>query len=163
LPAQASYTLPIPLWTAVAPLITLALVAAVHLIWGGAMPGWMILPAAGLLFATVFSAVHHAETIAHRLGVPYGAILLAVAVTIIEVALIVSILLGAPPGTSEIARDTVFAAIMIVLNGIVGLCLLTGGVRFHEQRFQPRGATAALGVLATVAVLALVLRQSPPF
>ncbi len=155
--ARSADKLAAPLWTAITPLITLAMVAAVHLIWDGAMPGWLILPAAALLLATVFSAVHHAETIAHKLGDPYGAILLAVAVTIIEVALIVSILLGAPPGTSEIARDTVFAAIMIVLNGIVGLCLLIGGVRFHEQGFQPRGATAALGVLATVAVLALVL------
>ncbi len=139
------------------PLVTLGFVAALHLVWGGRMPGLMILPAAGLLFAAVFAAVHHAETVAHRLGDPYGAILLAVAVTIIEVSLIVAVLLEAEPGTSEIARDTVFAAIMIVLNGIVGLCLLIGGVRFHEQGFQARGAVAALAVLATVAVLALVL------
>ncbi|TVQ37438.1 MAG: ionic transporter y4hA [Geminicoccaceae bacterium] len=122
-----------------------------------AIGGVLLVPAAALLFATVFAAVHHAETIAHRLGDPYGAILLAVAVTVIEVALIVSILLNAPPGTSEIARDTVFAAIMIVLNGIVGLCLLIGGLRFREQEFQPRGATGALAVLGTVVVLTLVL------
>jgi Ca2+:H+ antiporter len=146
-----------PLWTALVPALTLVFVGAVHLVWGGSMPGLLILPAAALLFATVFAAVHHAETVAHRLGDPYGAILLAVAVTIIEVALIVSILLNAEPGASEIARDTVFAAIMIVLNGIVGLCLLIGGVRHHEQGFQARSATAALGVLGTVAVLALVL------
>lgn len=156
-PARPLRRLPAPLWTALLPVLTLGFVAAVHLMWGGRVPGWLILPAAALLFATVFAAVHHAETVAHRLGDPYGAILLALAVTIIEVALIVAVLLEAPPGTSEIARDTVFAAIMIVLNGIVGLCLLIGGVRFHEQGFQARGATAALGVLATVAVLALVL------
>lgn len=156
-PARPPRRLAAQLWTVVAPLLTLGFVAMVHLVWGGRMPGLLILPAAALLFATVFAAVHHAETVAHRLGDPYGAILLAVAVTIIEVALIVAILLAAPPGTSEIARDTVFAAIMIVLNGIVGLCLLIGGVRFHAQGFQARGATAALGVLGTVAVLALVL------
>ncbi len=82
-----------------------------------------------LLFAAVFAAVHHAETVAHRLGDPLGAIVLALAVTIIEVSFIVSVLLCSPGEGSEIARDTVFAAIMIVLNGIVGLCLLIGGVR----------------------------------
>ncbi len=157
MPSQTSKPLPAPLWTALAPLLTLGFVAAVHVIWDGHLPGLLILPAVVLLLAAVFAAVHHAETAAHRLGDPYGAILLAVAVTIIEVALIVSVLLKAPPGTSEIARDTVFAAIMIVLNGIVGLCLLIGGVRHFEQGFQARGATGALGVLATVAVLALVL------
>lgn len=126
-------------------------------LWSGPVPGWFVPLAAILLFATVLAAVHHAETIAHRLGDPYGSILLAIAVTIIEVALIVSVLLKAPAGTSEIARDTVFAAIMIVLNGIVGLCLLIGGLFYREQAFIARGAVGALAVLATVAVLALVL------
>ena len=146
-----------PLWTILVPLGALVFVVAVMLALPGRVPGWLVPVAVPLLLATVFAAVHHAETIAHRLGDPYGAILLALAVTIIEVALIVSVLLSAPPGTSEIARDTVFAAIMIVLNGIVGLCLLVGGIRHHEQGFQARGATGALAVLGTVAVLALVL------
>lgn len=110
-----------------------------------------------LLLAAVFAAVHHAESVALRIGQPYGAILLAVAVTVIEVALIVSLLLDAPPESSSVARDTVFAALMIVLNGIVGLCLLVGGLRHREQSFQARGATASLGVLGTVATLALIL------
>ena len=146
-----------PLWTLLVPVGALGLVAVVLLALPGGLPGLLVPVAVPVLLATVFAAVHHAETIAHRLGDPYGAILLALAVTVIEVALIVSILLKAPPGTSEIARDTVFAAIMIVLNGIVGLCLLVGGVRHREQGFQARGAAGALAVLGTVAVLALVL------
>ncbi len=146
-----------PLWTLIVPVSAIVFVALVLLGLPGGVPGWLVPVAVPVLLATVFAAVHHAETIAHKLGDPYGAIVLAIAVTIIEVALIVSVLLNAPPGTSEIARDTVFAAIMIVLNGIVGLCLLVGGVRHREQGFQARGATGALAVLGTVAVLALVL------
>ena len=149
--------LPVPLWPALAPVFSLIVFAALTAFWSGPLPGPLVAFLAMLLFATVLAAVHHAETIAQRLGDPYGAILLAIAVTIIEVALIVSVLLSAPAGTSEIARDTVFAAIMIVLNGIVGLCLLVGGLRFREQEFVARGAVGALAVLATVAVLALVL------
>jgi Ca2+:H+ antiporter len=147
----------LPDWTIAAPAAALAFFALEALAFDGEAPGILIPVAVALLLAAVFAAVHHAETVAARLGDPYGSVLLAVAVTIIEVSLIVAILLEAPPGASTIARDTVFAAIMIVLNGIVGLCLLIGGLRYREQSFQARGATAALGVLGTVAVLALVL------
>lgn len=146
-----------PLWTVAVPLVALLGLVAEKTLLGGFVPLWLIPVAAGLLFATVFAAVHHAETVAHRIGEPFGAILLAVAVTVIEVSLIVSILLGTQAGESAIARDTVFAAIMITLNGIVGICLLAGGVRYHESGFQARAATSALGLLGTVAVLALVL------
>jgi len=149
--------LPAPLWSVLVPVLSLAGAAAFMVFWSAAVPGLLVPLLVVLLFATVLAAVHHAETIAKRLGDPYGAILLALAVTIIEAALIVSVLLNAPAGTSEIARDTVFAAIMIVLNGIVGLSLLIGGIRFREQEFIARGAVGALAVLATVAVLALVL------
>ncbi|MFO8003688.1 calcium:proton antiporter [Thioalkalivibrio sp.] len=149
--------LPAPLWSALVPVLSLAGAAAFMVFWSGPVPGLLVPLLAILLFATVLAAVHHAETIARRLGDPYGAILLALAVTIIEAALIVSVLLNATAGTSEIARDTVFAAIMIVLNGIVGLSLLIGGIRFREQEFIARGAVSALAVLATVSVLALVL------
>lgn len=146
-----------PLWTILAPLATLAFIA-VEMIWlTQPMAVWQMLPAAALLFATVFAAVHHAETIAHRVGQPFGSIVLALAVTVIEVSLIVSLLLSVPDGESTVARDTVFAALMIVLNGIVGLCLLVGGIRYHQQAVQAHSATAALGVLGTLAVLALVL------
>src|SRR3954471_2598565 len=94
-----------------------------------------VLPAvaAVVLVATVFSAVYHAEVVAHRVGEPFGTLILAVAVTVIEVALIVSIMVGGGPDKAGLARDTVFAAVMLVCNGIVGSCLLAGGVRHHEQ------------------------------
>jgi Ca2+:H+ antiporter len=126
--------------------------------------GWMLGPrgaieaAAGVaLVVTVFAAVYHAEIVAHRVGEPFGTIVLAVAVTVIEVALIVSMMLGSGPEKASLARDTVFAAVMIVCNGVVGLCLLAGGARHHEQGFQVTGASAALAVLAALTVLSLVL------
>lgn len=109
------------------------------------------------LVGTVFAAVYHAEVVAHRVGEPFGTLVLAVAVTVIEVALIVSVMVGAPEANSALARDTVFAAVMIVCNGIVGLSLLTGGVRHHEQGFQVKGASTALAVLATLTSLTLVV------
>ncbi len=146
-----------PLWTVLAPLATLAFIAAEIFLLPQPLAAWLRLPAAALLFASVFAAVHHAETIAHRVGQPFGSIILALAVTVIEVSLIVSLLLSSPEGESTVARDTVFSAIMIVLNGIVGLCLLIGGIKYHRQTVQLHSATAALSVLGTLAVLALVL------
>jgi Ca2+:H+ antiporter len=110
-----------------------------------------------VLLGTVFAAVYHAEVVAHRVGEPFGTLVLAVAVTIIEVALIVSMMVGASADKSGLARDTVFAAVMIVCNGIVGLCLLAGGARHREQGFQVEGASAALAVLAALTVLSLIL------
>src|SRR5215831_6479383 len=110
-----------------------------------------------ILMATVFAAVYHAEVIAHRLGEPFGTLVLAIAVTVIEVALIVSMMIAGGPEKSELARDTVFAAVMLVCNGIVGLCLLAGGVRHREQGFQLQGANAALAVLIALTALSLVL------
>jgi Ca2+:H+ antiporter len=109
-----------------------------------------------VLIGTVFAAVHHAEVVAHRIGEPFGTLVLAVAVTVIEVALIISIMAGSTD-KAGLARDTAFAAVMIVCNGIVGLCLLSGGVRHHEQGFQVQGASSALAVLAPLTVLTLVL------
>jgi Ca2+:H+ antiporter len=108
------------------------------------------------LFATVFAAVHHAEVVAHRVGEPFGTLVLAVAVTIIEVALIISVMAGGAD-KAGLARDTVFAAVMIVCNGIVGLCLLVGGLRHREQGFQLQGASAALVVLAALTTLTMIL------
>jgi Ca2+:H+ antiporter len=120
--------------------------------------GGLVDAAAGaVLVATVFAAVHHAEVVAHRTGEPFGTLILAVAVTIIEVALIVSVMVAAPAEKAALARDTVFAAVMIVCNGIVGLCLLWGGARHHEQGFQIHGASAALAVLAALTTLTLIL------
>ena len=110
-----------------------------------------------MLIAAVFAAVYHAEVVAHRVGEPFGTLILALAVTVIEVALIVSIMLGGGDDKSGLARDTVFAAVMIICNGLVGLCLLSGGIRHREQGFQLEGALAALAVLAALTVLTLVV------
>ena len=108
------------------------------------------------LIATVFAAVYHAEVVAHRVGEPFGSLVLALAVTIIEVALIVSVMITSGAEASGLARDTVFAAVMIVCNGIVGLCLLAGGVRHREQGFQLQGANAALSVLIALTTLTMI-------
>lgn len=110
-----------------------------------------------IVIAVVFAAVYHAEVVAHRVGEPYGTLVLAVAVTVIEVALIVSIVLEGGADKAGLARDTVFAAVMITCGGIVGLCLLAGGVRHHVQGFQFEGALAALAVLAALTVLTLIV------
>ncbi|MBV8849574.1 MAG: ionic transporter y4hA [Methylobacteriaceae bacterium] len=143
----------IPLWTWAFPFAA-AIVLAV--VWPSASGPLAI--AAGLaLVAAVFAGVHHAEEIAHQIGEPFGTLVLAIAVTIIEVGLIVSLMLGGGADKSALARDTVFAAVMIVCNGLVGLCLLSGGVRHHRQDFQVQGASAALAVLAALTTLSLVL------
>ncbi|MGQ0622657.1 MAG: calcium:proton antiporter [Panacagrimonas sp.] len=143
----------LPLWTIAAPAVCWLLLAGQLLDLG---PGYSFL--LGLaLFGGVLAAVHHAEVVAHRVGEPYGTLVLAVAVTVIEVALIVSLMLAGGPETAALARDTVFAAVMIILNGIVGLCLLMGGSRFGEQRFGLLGVNASLATLAAIVVLTLVL------
>ena len=108
--------------------------------------GGIFYAAAGVaLFGTVFAAVYHAEMVAHRVGEPFGTLILALAVTVIETALIVSVMIAAPAEKAGLARDTVFAAVMIVCNGIVGACLLWGGVRHHEQGFQAPGSERSPG------------------
>ncbi|MGB9043439.1 MAG: ionic transporter y4hA [Pseudolabrys sp.] len=109
-----------------------------------------------IMLGAVFAAVYHADVIAHRVGEPYGTLVLTLAVTVIEVALIESIVLT--PGSSPaLARDTVFAVIMIVCNGLVGVCVLWGGLRHHEQEFQASGASVYLSVLGALSILTLVL------
>jgi Ca2+:H+ antiporter len=109
-----------------------------------------------ILFGTVFAAVHHAEAIAERIGEPYGTLLLTLAVTIIEVALIATIMLGDKP-VPALARDTVFAVVMIVCNGLVGLCIFIGGLRYREQDFQVSGANLYLSVLFVLATITLIM------
>ena len=144
----------LPLWTWLVPAASWALL-------GGMWLGASGMAYTGLLtvsmLACVLTAVHHAEVIAHRLGEPYGTLLLAIAVTTIEVALIVSLMLSGGPATTALARDTVFAAVMIILNGIIGLCLLAGSSRHGEQSFGLKGVSASLATLAAIAVLTLVL------
>jgi Ca2+:H+ antiporter len=110
----------------------------------------------GIMLGAIFAAVHHADVIAHRTGEPYGTLVLTLAVTVIEVALIESIVLM-PNSSPALARDTVFAVIMIVCNGLVGLCILVGGLRHHEQEFQISGTGVYLIVLGALSVLTLVL------
>jgi Ca2+:H+ antiporter len=109
-----------------------------------------------ILFGTVFAAVHHAEVIAERVGEPYGTLLLTLAVTIIEVALITTIMIGDKPAP-ELARDTVFAVVMIVCNGLVGICIFIGGLRYREQGFQVSGANVYLSVLFALATITLIM------
>ncbi|MEO6276145.1 MAG: ionic transporter y4hA [Rhodoferax sp.] len=144
----------LPLWSMIAPLVGWLLMGGMWLGAGGAV--YTVLLTAGMM-ACVLAAVHHAEVIAHRLGEPYGTLVLAVAVTTIEVALIVSLMLSGGPSTTALARDTVFAAVMIILNGMVGLCLLAGGSRHGEQTFGLYGVSASLATLAAISVLTLVL------
>jgi hypothetical protein len=147
----------IPAWAWAVPLLASALAAlkVFHIV---PADDTCVLILAGLfLAATVFAAVHHAEVLALKLGEPFGSILLAVAVTVIEAGLIVSIMLAGAEGSERVARDTVFAAVMIVLNGVVGLCLVLGAGKHFEQTFQLQGAASALAVLGTLATLALIL------
>ncbi|MCW2756953.1 MAG: Conserved putative rane protein [Nocardioidaceae bacterium] len=110
------------------------------------------------LGAAVLAAVHHAEVVAHKVGEPYGSLVLAVAVTIIEVGLIVTLMLGSDPEkTATLARDTVFAAVMITVNGIMGLSLLLTAVKHHTAIFNAEGTGAALATVGTLAALCLVL------
>lgn len=143
-----------PWWSWIWPVVGL-LILAVHFAVG---PGIVFQAAeAFALVATVFAAVFHAEVVALRVGEPFGTMVLALAVTTIEVALIVSIMIGGGTETASLARDTLFATVMIVCNGIIGLCLLAGGLRHREQGFQMLGANATLTVLIALTTLTLVL------
>jgi Ca2+:H+ antiporter len=110
-----------------------------------------------VLAGAVLAAVHHAEVVALRVGEPFGSLVLAVAVTVIEVALIVTLMASGGPGSEALARDTVFAAVMITTNGIVGVSLLVGAVRHGVTLFNPEGSGAALATVTTLATLSLVL------
>lgn len=141
-------------WTTLAPVAATVVLA---ISWGR-HPGTVAAVAVGIfLIGAVLSAVHHAEVVAHRVGEPFGSLLLAVAVTVIEVALIVTLMVGGSGNTSALARDTVFAAVMITLNGIVGLSLLIGAVRYRMAVFNPEGAGSALMTVVALATLTLVL------
>jgi len=140
-------------WTVVIPV--LAAVATV-LTWNQSLEAVAVVLTGAVLIGAVLAAVHHAEVVAHRVGEPFGSLLLAVAVTVIEVALIITLMISGK-GTETLARDTAFAAVMITLNGIVGLSLLLGGLRHRLPRFNPEGAGAALAVVITLTTLTLVL------
>jgi Ca2+:H+ antiporter len=141
-------------WSIAVPVLACILLA---LAWGRT-PGWLFVTAiAATLILSVMAAVHHAEIIALRVGEPFGTLVLALAVTVIEVSLIVSLMLTGGGAASALARDTVYATVMIICNGVVGLCLLLGSIRHHVLAFRVEGTSPALSVLATLAGLTLVL------
>ncbi len=143
-----------PLWASLVPMVATALLAVSVMLPVGAVLATICALA---LMGVVITAVHHAEVVAHRVGEPFGALVLAIAITIIEVALIVSMMVAGGPDKATLPRDTIFSAIMIICNGVVGICLLLGGVRHHEQSFHIEGANAALSTLIALTTLSLVL------
>ena len=144
-----------PAWTWAIPVAGWALLALSLAAPG--LPGLPLLLTAGLL-GCVVAAVHHAEVIALKVGEPFGTLVLALSVTTIEVALIVSMMLSGDPAESmALPRDTIFAAVMIILNGIIGLSLIVGGLRHRIQQFNVEGMTDALCTMTVIIVLALVL------
>lgn len=110
-----------------------------------------------LLILSVMSAVHHSEIIAHRVGEPFGTIILAVSITIIEVSIIVSLMINGGEGYASFARDTVYAAVMLILNGIVGLSLFIGGQKYHTQTFSPHAIRIALVALISIVAFTMIL------
>ncbi|MGW3958818.1 calcium:proton antiporter [Amycolatopsis sp. NPDC005003] len=141
-------------WTSVTPVLGVLVLA---LTWGRDLGPVFVAVVAVALGATVLAAVHHAEVVAHRVGEPFGSLVLAVAVTVIEVALIVTMMVSGGPEAGSLARDTVFAAVMITTNGIVGISLLVGARRYGSTLFNSEGSGAALATVATLATLSLVL------
>lgn len=118
---------------------------------------WFIVLMAITLIGAVLSAVHHAEVIAHKTGEPYGTLVLSISVTIIEVSLIIAMMLAGHESSEFIARDAVFATVMIVVNGVIGLCIFMGGFKHHEMKFRNEGTNSALAVLTALATFILVM------
>lgn len=144
----------LPVWTWAVP----AAVWALIIVWF-LMPALSVLPillAAGLL-GCVLAAVHHAEVISLKVGEPFGTLVLALSVTAIEVSLIVSMMLGGGEDVMTLPRDTLFAAVMIIMNGIIGLSLLLGGRKNSEQKFNLEGTTEALSTISLILIVSLVL------
>lgn len=145
----------IPIWTIIFPFLAIVILYFNYLLPVSIVSDLVL---GTFLIGSVLAAVHHAETVAHRVGEPYGTIILALAITVIEVSLIVSIMLS--EGNDEpsfLARDTVFAAIMIILTGIIGLCFLVGGYHFKEQNFIKQGVSTGLITLIAISTLTLIL------
>jgi Ca2+:H+ antiporter len=137
---------------------TIAPVLAWVLLFSGFVPGSSLFQviASLLLVISVMAAVHHSEIIAERVGEPFGTIILAISITVIEVSIIVSLMLSEGPEAASLARDTVYAATMLILNGIIGLCLLIGGLKHYEQNFSAPSVNIALVALISIVVFTLV-------
>jgi len=141
-------------WTALVPVIALAVLA---MAWGREISGVFVVLVSALLAGAVLAAVHHAEVVAHRVGEPYGSLVLAIAVTVIEVALIVTLMISGQGKTETLARDTVFAAVMLTCNGIIGLSILVGTFHRSAVSFNAEGSGAALATVTTLATLGMVV------
>ena len=141
-------------WTVALPVLGVALLAVT---WPKTDQPLLLALVAVVLVGAVLAAVHHAEVVAHRVGEPFGSLVLAVSVTVIEVGLIVMLTLGGGDGAATYARDTVFAALMISLNGIVGISLLLGALRHGVVAFNASGSGAALSTVVALASVCLVL------
>ncbi|SES17241.1 Ca2+:H+ antiporter [Lentzea xinjiangensis] len=150
----ATSRFPLLSWTTIAPALGVLLLV---LTWGRELAPVLVALVALVLAGTVLAAVHHAEVVALRVGEPFGSLVLAVAVTIIEVALIVTLMVSGGPEASSLARDTVFAAVMITTNGIVGIALLLGALKHGTTLFNAEGSGGALATVMTLAALTLVL------
>ena len=141
-------------WTWLVPLGSLALLAAAAV--AGVATLLAVLCGAALVGA-VIAAVHHAEVVAHRVGEPLGTLVLALAVTAIETALILSMMIAGGDDMAVLPRDAIYAAVMIICNGVVGICVLLGGLAHREQTFRVEGAGAGLAALIVMSALTLVL------
>ena len=137
--------------------VPVAVCIALPFVSDASLGGGATLLAIAALISSVLASVHHAEVLALRVGEPFGTIVLALAVTVIEASLIVALMLSGPDTASALARDTVFATVMVICNGVVGLCLLLGAMRHRVLAFRVDGTSPALSTLATLATLVLVL------
>ncbi|MFI9365073.1 calcium:proton antiporter [Kitasatospora sp. NPDC053057] len=141
-------------WTLVVPVAAFVVLV---LTWHKDLPGWVVGVVAVFLIGAVLAAVHHAEVIAHWTGEPFGSLVLAVAVTVIEVALIVTLMADGGDKSATLARDTVFAAVMITCNGIMGLSIIVAALKYRTAVFNAEGTGTALACIATLATLSMVL------
>src|SRR5215471_7113560 len=128
-----------PLWAWLVPVLAL-LTLVVALVVG--VGSWLALLYGVALAGAVLVAVHHAEVIAHRVGEPFGTLVLALVVTAIEAALVLSMMKAGGEDMAVLPRDAIYAAVMIICNGVVGLCFLLGGLVHREQSFRVEGAGA---------------------
>ena len=143
-----------PLWTWLVPVLAMALLVVALVVGMGMV---LVGLCGAALIGAVLVAVHHAEVVAHRVGEPLGTLVLALAVTAIETALILSMMIAGGADMAALPRDAIYAAVMIICTGVVGLCVLLGGLAHREQTFRAEGAGAGLAALIVMSALTLVL------
>jgi len=144
----------LPWWSLLAPVLACGLLPAVQ---GDFLPDWQLVAVSAALVVSVLVAVFHAEVVAHRVGEPLGTLVLALCVTVIEVSLIVSLMFSGGSATSALARDTVFATVMIICNGVIGISVMIGALHHRIVSFSRDSISSALSVLAALTTLTLVL------